>query len=614
MGKEIMALLIAVVMVLAMGVGVSAAANDPAYDSKVSVTNLMEGDVAHFYKIVKWADGGTGDYRGWEVVAPYDNVITDLETVLVGKAAVVDDPATTEVDETADAIPAGISATMAQNLAKAVAANNAGIPITVGSNGIAELDVSTGEGRGAGIYMVLIEPADPDVVYNPVFVSSDYNTDANGNTNTLAISEDPSYWVGKDAAAKKSTNTLKKEAKTTEAVPDDMKWITTAIGDTVDFTVTVTIPGFGNAFIDPFFKVTDKLTDLKLVADSVTIASPAAAAADGAAEITEAADGLSYTILFDGDYLKTVTIPTEVTITYSAIVTETAPLNVNWEKNEVWTEFTNDITGNGDHTFQKDTTIHYTFTIGADLIAGKEDQEGIRGSEIVKVGRKANGDPINETRETSSITTTNYWEGPQEGAHFKLYRNANCTEEYIPKTATGASGTPLDIVSGADGRITIAGLDAGEYWLKEVSCPDGFIMDSHVAHIVISTTETEKDVTEYTKDGITWFDEDAYNNLSPTEKAEYKSYTYKRPSLDSYTITIDDVEAASYKFLNTGKEAEIDWTTTPPVELPHQFTNTEGTQLPATGGVGRRVFIISGSVLLLGAAILLITRRRMSVK
>ena len=591
-------------MVMVLGAMVMPVMAEEAYDETVSVTGLQEGDVAHFYKVVEWVGSAEGNYKGWKAVSPF--VFTpDLGTVLEGKAAVAADPE--NGIEAQDAIPAGISATLANALADAATGDGFEVPVT---GTAAELNV-VGTGKGAGIYMVLIEPADPNVAYNPVFVSSDYDKTTDPNTNTWAISEVASY-ITDDAAAKKSTTTLDKTASTEESAPDDVKWITTAIGDTVHFTITTTIPGFGNAFINPMFKLTDSLTDLELVAGTVEIKSPAAAAASGAATITEASDRKSYTVNFATNYLKTVTAPTEVTIEYDAIVTSTAPLNVNAEKNEVWTEFSHNITDENDHSFKKDTTQHYTFTIGAEAIAGGEEAEGKKGSEIVKVSRDSNGDPVLERTETSTITATNSWESPQADAHFKLYRDEACTKEYIPKTTTGAEGTALDITSGEDGRMTIAGLDAGEYWLKEVSCPAGYVMDTHVAHIVISTTESSKNVTEYTTDGVTWISAAEYNELEAEQKANYKSYTYATNTLDSYTITIDGEVAADYKFVNQGSDAVIKWTETPPVELPHQFVNNEGVQLPSTGGVGTTIFYVIGAILVLGAGILLVTRRRMN--
>ena len=43
-----------------------------------------------------------------------------------------------------------------------------------------------------------------------------------------------------------------------------------------------------------------------------------------------------------------------------------------------------------------------------------------------------------------------------------------------------------------------------------------------------------------------------------------------------------------------------------------QITNQSGTELPSTGGMGTTIFYVLGSILVLGAAVLLITRKRMS--
>ena len=43
-----------------------------------------------------------------------------------------------------------------------------------------------------------------------------------------------------------------------------------------------------------------------------------------------------------------------------------------------------------------------------------------------------------------------------------------------------------------------------------------------------------------------------------------------------------------------------------------KITNTQGVELPSTGGIGTTMFYIIGAVLVIGAGILLVTRRRMN--
>ena len=45
-----------------------------------------------------------------------------------------------------------------------------------------------------------------------------------------------------------------------------------------------------------------------------------------------------------------------------------------------------------------------------------------------------------------------------------------------------------------------------------------------------------------------------------------------------------------------------------------QITNNSGTELPSTGGMGTTIFYVLGSILVIGAAVLLVTKKRMSMK
>jgi len=55
----------------------------------------------------------------------------------------------------------------------------------------------------------------------------------------------------------------------------------------------------------------------------------------------------------------------------------------------------------------------------------------------------------------------------------------------------------------------------------------------------------------------------------------------------------------------------LDGTTLTNVSDAFDVVNQSGSVLPSTGGIGTTIFYIIGAVLVLGAGILLVTRRRM---
>ena len=587
--RKLMALVIAMVMIVSTMSMTAFAAPAPvdagSYDPTLTVSGTAAGDTLSFYKVIEWVGEAQGNVGGWAARAPYAGVLTD--TVLAQVLG---------VGQTAT----GITSDIAGQLASAAASDTA---VQSGTN--TALDVTASDDLGPGTYLVLINPADPEMVYNPVIVSSDFTMD------------NPEVDVKKDAyadaVAKYSKPELDKTAATSEDAWDDNKWTTTAIGDEVTFTVKTTIPGYGELYQNPYFAVHDKLTDLTLNLDSVTVADPTSLTKG--TEYTVVQEGNGFKLEFATDFLKTVKTPTAVEITYTAIVSTTAPVHVNTEKNEVSTVFSHIPTSENDYAFKKDTTEHYTFALDASGLGGYSDQFGRWTSELVKIGTNPDGTPITSEKIYSKVDPRNYYEGPLEGAEFKLYTDPNCNNEYIPKNPDGSAGTaPLTLKSGADGRFEIKGLDAGTYYLLETKAPAGYIRDTN-PHTIIINAETESvDVTEYTLDGVDWISEEDYNALA--DKTGYKSYKFATDVLKSYDITIDNKPTAHYEFTNKGTDAEIVWTEDPvsPSEDPFEIDNPKGVELPSTGGIGTTLFYIVGAVLVVGAGIVLVTRRRMSAR
>ena len=574
--KKVIALVLTLVTAIAMAT--PAFADDPeppAYDTPITVTGLGTGDTVKFYQVIEWVGETTddSDVAGWKAVSGYESVLTKakLTEILVGTKA---DPTATPPVEAKD--PTGITSKIAGELAKLA---------TGGVNGTISGTTATLNNAAPGMWMALVTPADANTIYNPVFVSSDYT--AGGAT----VGMGDSY--NGDAVAKKSTLTLTKTAaNAADYNGDNAK--TTAVGDTVNFTVTTTIPGYGDVYTNPHFVVSDTLTALKLDQNSVAVAGlQKGADKDYTVETSET----GYTITFTEKYLKSLKTATEVTITYNAEVTSAAANVINEEDNEVKIEYSHNPNQQSDYDVKKDTTQHYTFSIDASGIGESENEKinGKKSSEVVKVGVDAKGDPITQTKTTSELgdPQKDYVTGPLAGAVFGLWKNEGCTGDPFMTATTGA-----------DGRMNFKGLDAGNYYLKEISAPAGYVPDTTVHPVVITATTKSVKVTEYYKNG----------EWSSTNSDGAKAVTYDTDILESYKITIDGKTAAEYQFKNpaTATSTEINWEEAELIEHPVPLTNTQGTALPSTGGMGTRILYTIGGIMVVAGGVFLAAKKRMS--
>ena len=133
-----------------------------------------------------------------------------------------------------------------------------------------------------------------------------------------------------------------------------------------------------------------------------------------------------------------------------------------------------------------------------------------------------------------------------------------------------SNGTKL--TSGGDGKFVIAGLDAGGYYLRETKAPAGYNLLGNDIGITITAT---------------------------LDKSE------NNPSLTALKISVREDK--------TGAVAtESDGAVTTGI-VSTVVENVAGAQLPLTGGIGTTVFYIAGSVLVLTAAVLSVTRKRRKI-
>ena len=141
---------------------------------------------------------------------------------------------------------------------------------------------------------------------------------------------------------------------------------------------------------------------------------------------------------------------------------------------------------------------------------------------------------------------------PLSGAVFSLYTEKGY--QAAPKQAS-----KINLTSDENGKIELGGLAYGKYYLVETAAPAGYILLSEPVEITVNGS------------GVTY-------NQSDSSLSRSNNGVIHQNETDPYTLTV---------------------------------TNNHGYELPSTGGPGTRIFYLLGSVLVLGAGVLLRRRWRM---
>ena len=639
--KKMMALIIAMVMVIGMmsTVAVSAATKS----QKITIAGLEEGDTVKLYKVLAWADDSATAkeklaVNGWYWADPFDDTFyadADNDKMEDTLYAAVDSDNKLQ-----------ISSELAGQIARAL--NDAGtdVPVEtkkVGPNKTFEYSftaVDEAATKNDGLYMAIVTPEKTDHVYNPIFVHIDSNTVQDSFTVTPAES-----YTADTKAAKKSEVTVNKNSKSNddytdnvngknttnlegqETVEDDKGDLgkTVKPGDELTFTVKTVIPGYSKIYKKPVFNVSDTMVDLiyqKNVRVYLDVDGNKGDEISTDKYTVKKSTDDGYKIEFKPEYLQTLKTAQAIILEYTAKVPETVSdedaANVTREKNTVVLEFSHDPSTESDEgdggkkKYEKDITNHYTFAIDANALwngNNKEEGPGHSGSEIIKVAVDKDGNPITESHATAvfpaqdgSTTTVN---GTLAGAEFMLYYGKEEGGNFVIDESKPVYKT--NIITDDEGRMNMTGLDAGTYFLKEIKAPAGFVKSSDVVKIDIEATFRMQKYTEYYDQDGNWFKEPGDGRTK---------YDYEAKELASYTIKYNDELASSHTFNHVEEsdatEAKVSSDVDSVTEMPHSIKNTKGVELPSTGGMGTTIFYVVGAILVLGAGVVLVTRRRMS--
>lgn len=184
------------------------------------------------------------------------------------------------------------------------------------------------------------------------------------------------------------------------------------------------------------------------------------------------------------------------------------------------------------------------------VIDKTDGTNALKGADFELQKKDSNGD-------YKAVTLKSETEGATVNGIVKTYSYKNSEGNYV----TDSSENHADAT-----RFTFAGLDAGEYKLVETTVPDGY---------------------------------------NKAEDIEFK--------ITAEFTTDDPPKLSSLKALDSdGNEINTFTSDTTTAKLSTAVENKSGTELPSTGGTGRTVVYTIGAILVVGAAILLVTKKRMA--
>ena len=314
-----------------------------------------------------------------------------------------------------------------------------------------------------------------------------------------------------------------------------------AIGDTITYQLTSKVPDM-TGYDSYTFKFSDTLSkglDLKEVLSVKVGNTTLTAKSTGANTYALAYDKSNRTLTVTlNDFYNSYKNRTgdTITVVYTATLNKDAVIGMNPNTNKAVVEYSNDPKSDGTGKSEPSIVDVHTFDFTIFKYYLKDEtQTGLANAEFELYKANEAGNAADTNAKINIVDEGN-----------GVYRQATADEA----KATGF--TSAKIVSDADGKVLVKGLDAGTYYLRETKAPEG------------------------------------YNKLLSDIKVEIKPvYDETTGKLTSYSVDY------TYNGKTTNGAAITNKTDSPEVAVE----NKTGAQLPSTGSKGALMVTLAGIVL-----------------
>ena len=552
--KKIMALAIAMVMVLSMSMAVFADPTDPtATDGSTTTTKtitLTGGKAGHTYTLYQIFTGETTETENELVNLQWGD---DANATFKGAYA------------TAAAAAEAMEGGDARALAQGWIANNylgTGTPKQLSADGNVEF---TGLEEG---YYLVVDTSGPTTVtegdyYSAVIVQvvADVNMALKGSAPTSEKKVDD-----------------KNDSNTSE---DATTWQDTAdydIGDAVPFQIKATAADNVQAYKKYHITFQDKKSDgldaptgnytISVLGKTLTLATNASSAVTDStdatnikAELVTPDSGNTFAIKVTLEP-KTGTYLTEgnnavITVDYTMVLNTNAVIGNPGNPNESYILYSNnpeDADDSDEGKTPKDTVVVFTYKADID--------------KVDETGAALNGADFTLYKEVADSNVTGAVKGSDIAFGDKVEHSKIKADSYYVVVGNKTGST-------AGSTFEFKGIDDGVYVLVETTVPAGY--NAYASKEVTVTAAHNNDDDELVVTELT--------------------------ATDPFTAYL---EGATVTTAKNNSETVVSG------ELFAEIENNSGAVLPETGGIGTTIFYIIGAILVIGAGVVLVTRRRMS--